>query len=83
MRTTDPATMALKERPKESHTRPRRLAVSLDVAAEMLSVSTKTVRREIDRGHLRAVRIGRLWRVPTSELEAYLRRRQTRPQNGA
>jgi len=34
--------------------------------------SVRTVRREIGRGHLRAVRIGRVWRVRIAELEAYL-----------
>lgn len=50
------------------------LAVDLPEAARLLSVSVRTVRREIDRGHLRAVRIGRVWRVRLSELDAYLKR---------
>jgi excisionase family DNA binding protein len=37
-------------------------------AAECLEVHPNTVYRMILRGHLRAVRAGRLWRIPRSEL---------------
>lgn len=50
------------------------VAVDLKAAAEMLGVSVRTVRREIARGHLRALKIGRVWRIRTAELDAYLRR---------
>jgi len=56
----------------------RRAVVSLTVdilqAAGMLNVSSKTVRREINRGTLRALRIGKVWRLRVTEIEAYLKR---------
>ena len=54
------------------------IAVDLPQAAKMLGVSVRTVRREINRGHLRALRIGRVWRVRIGELDAYLRRLEKR-----
>lgn len=50
------------------------LAVDLAQAGAMLGVCTATIRREIDRGRLRAVRIGRVYRVRVAELHAYLKR---------
>jgi len=61
---------------------PQSLAVDIKEAASLLSVSTKTVRREIDKGKLIAVRIGRLLRVRTAELHAYLLRCQQRTSRG-
>jgi excisionase family DNA binding protein len=46
--------------------------LTLAEAAEALRVSQATVRRLIERGELRGVRVGRLWRVPKAALEAYL-----------
>lgn len=46
--------------------------LTLAEAAEALRVSQATVRRLIDAGELRGVRVGRLWRVPKAALEAYL-----------
>ena len=40
--------------------------------AKHLQVSVATVRRLIDAGELRGVRVGRLWRVPKAALEEYL-----------
>jgi len=54
------------------------MAVDINQAAQMIGVSDDTIRREIDRGRLRAVKIGRVWRIRTSELEAYLRRCEAR-----
>jgi excisionase family DNA binding protein len=42
--------------------------------ADVLAVSTMTVYRLINAGELRAIRIGRAWRVPGAELDAYLTR---------
>jgi excisionase family DNA binding protein len=53
------------------------LAVDLDTAAQMLGVCTATIRREIDRGRLRAVKIGRVYRVRVAELHAYLKRQES------
>jgi excisionase family DNA binding protein len=48
------------------------LAVSVQEAAEMLGVSVFTVRRNIRKGLLRAVRIGRRVVVPVESLRALL-----------
>jgi len=50
------------------------LAVDLREAAKLLSFSSQTVRREIVRGTLRALKLGRSWRVRMSEIGAYLQR---------
>ena len=75
--------MSRNEPPRNVGTDPRlpRL-LSVDDVAEQLSVSTKTVRRLIDRGALRACRIGRLLRIDRTDLED-LKRRGTvfQPQN--
>ena len=46
--------------------------MTLREVAEFLRVCVRTVRREIDRGLLRAVRIGRALRVSKRDLEDYL-----------
>lgn len=43
--------------------------------ADMLAVSTMTVYRLINGGELRAIRVGRGWRVTEDELSAFLDRR--------
>ena len=58
--------------------RPAPLVVDVEEAARMLDVSACTVRREIDRGNLRACRLGRRIKVRVSELDAYLRRSEIR-----
>jgi excisionase family DNA binding protein len=40
--------------------------------AQRLRVDPRTIYRVIALGHLRAVRVGRVWRVPADALEAYL-----------
>lgn len=42
------------------------MAVGLPIAAKLLGVSIKTVRREINRCSLRGLKIGRVWRVRVS-----------------
>lgn len=42
--------------------------------ANLLKVSTKTVRREIERGHLAACMVAACWRVSASQLAEYLAR---------
>ena len=42
--------------------------VSLAQAAEIVGVHANTLRRLIKKGELRAVRVGRQWRVPLSDL---------------
>jgi excisionase family DNA binding protein len=46
--------------------------VGLSRAAKILGVCVRTVRREIDRGKLRAFRAGRLWKIQMSELRRYM-----------
>ena len=46
--------------------------VSLSRAAEILDVCVRTVRREIDRGKLLAIRVGRSLRIRMSELRRYM-----------
>jgi len=52
------------------------LAIDLKEAATVLAVSPQTIMREINRGNLRALKIGRQWRVRVSELDAYLERQE-------
>lgn len=46
--------------------------LSVDDVAAILAVSSKTVRRMIDRGALSACRVGRLVRVQRADLERYI-----------
>ena len=46
--------------------------VSLRQAAGILGVCVRTVRREIDRGKLLAIRVGRSVRIRMSELRRYM-----------
>jgi excisionase family DNA binding protein len=50
--------------------------LSVETVADDLSVSTKTIRRLIDDGELRAYRIGRALRVSEDEVRQYLNRRR-------
>jgi excisionase family DNA binding protein len=45
---------------------------SPDLVAEQLSLSTKTIRRWIDRGELRVHRLGRQIRISEDDLVAFL-----------
>jgi excisionase family DNA binding protein len=47
-------------------------AVSITEAATALSCSRSTIYRLLDAGHLRRVKVGRLSRIPTAELDAFL-----------
>jgi len=52
------------------------LAVTLDEAGKMLGVCGRTVLREIERGHLKGLKVGHQWRVRLAELQAYLKRQE-------
>lgn len=52
------------------------LAVDVKQAARMLGICTKTLRREIDRGELAALRIGKAVRIRVAEIHAYLKRKE-------
>ena len=58
--------------------KPKAIAVSIREAAEMVGVCSMTLKREIDRGHLRGLKVGRMWRVRVAELESYLKRSEER-----
>jgi excisionase family DNA binding protein len=49
-----------------------RLAYSIKEAAEAIGVSPRTVVREIQRGHLRAIRVSRRVLVPARALAEFL-----------
>ena len=54
----------------------RQLAVSLEEAARLLGVSSKTVNREIQRGEIQDFRAGlRLRRILITEIERYIQSR--------
>lgn len=44
-----------------------------DEVAERLSISAQTVRGYIRTGRIRAIKVGRLWRVRDSDLQEYMR----------
>ena len=46
--------------------------LTVDEVAKRLKVHNRTVYRRIKEGSLRAVKLGRLWRVPEDALEEYL-----------
>ena len=50
------------------------LVYTLKEAAKRLGVCTKTLRREIDAGRLKAFFVGRQLRIRAAELEAYMKR---------
>jgi excisionase family DNA binding protein len=53
---------------------PERKYISLDEAAEFLGVSSKTIRRLVSSGDLRAYRAGkRLVRLRSSDVESFLK----------
>ncbi|MGD0088660.1 MAG: helix-turn-helix domain-containing protein [Planctomycetota bacterium] len=64
----------LAQRPSLLALSPNVVAVDVLQAADMLGVSDDTIRREINRGRLRAARVGRLVRIRVAELTAYLKR---------
>lgn len=53
--------------------------LKLSRVARLLDMSTKTVRRLVERGELIAIRIGGQWRVDPRDLAAYLACHRTEP----
>jgi excisionase family DNA binding protein len=45
--------------------------------AERLKINVRTVNRWIASGKLRAIRVGRLWRVPDSAIREFVEEQQT------
>jgi excisionase family DNA binding protein len=52
--------------------------LSLEEVAYRLGVSVQTVRRLIENGELKGVRVGRQWRVRQEDLDDYVRRMSSR-----
>lgn len=48
--------------------------LSITEASRWLGVCVRTVRREIERGRLKAIRVGRSLRISVGELRAYVQR---------
>ncbi len=46
---------------------------TIEEVADVLKVNPRTVNRMLERGELRGVKAGRLWRIPEDALNAYLR----------
>jgi excisionase family DNA binding protein len=51
--------------------------LSLEEVAELLGVDYQLIYRQVRKGELTAVRIGRVYRVAASDLDAYLERSKT------
>ena len=47
--------------------------LTLGEVAKLLKVSHWTVRREVDRGHLKGRQVGKLWRFRREDVDAYMR----------
>ena len=57
--------------------------LSIRAVADHLDVSTKTIRRWIDRGELLAFKVGSQWRIHPEDLERFLwRQRRSMPATG-
>lgn len=49
-----------------------RIRIGTPAVAERLGVSDETIRQEIKRGNLPAIRVGRTYRVLRSDVDAYI-----------
>ena len=52
--------------------------LTVDQAAAYLQVGSRWVRRILREGHLKGVKIGKLWRVEPEALEEYVKARRQR-----
>jgi excisionase family DNA binding protein len=55
--------------------------LTVEEVAKLLRVGEKTVRRWINRGELRAIDVGREYRITRSSYEDFKRRRETGPKD--
>jgi excisionase family DNA binding protein len=60
---------------------PHDLYQTVQELAERLEVSEATVRQWIKTGALRAIDIGKGWRIANTDLERFLKARETAPRN--
>jgi excisionase family DNA binding protein len=51
--------------------------------ARILRVTTRTIERYCKQGKLRAIKMGRLWRIPRGSLEAFLRTEEANAKRGS
>ena len=56
-------------------------AYTIEEVAEILKVNPRTVNRMLERGELKGFKVGRLWRVSQTALEAYMS--GERPEGGS
>ena len=55
------------------------IAVSIAEAAARLGIHRQTLRAAIERGDVRAVRVGRRWLIPIAAIDELLEGRRARP----
>jgi excisionase family DNA binding protein len=60
-----------------------RTTFTVEQVAEILQINPRTVARMIERGEIRGIRAGRLWRISAAALDAYLEGRHSEPEEGA
>lgn len=72
---TGPATVAGADDKQE------KLCVSMDGAAEMMSVHRSTVKRLVDEGELPSVKIGKYRRIRVDAIKSYLRNQEFKQLN--
>ncbi len=48
--------------------------LTIEEVATRFKVTTKTVRQWLQRGQLKGIKVGKLWRVPTAELQDFIQR---------
>lgn len=50
--------------------------LTIEQVAEQLQISTRTVRRLMDREEIKGFRVGKRWRFTQSEVNAYIKRQE-------
>ncbi|MHC5057875.1 MAG: helix-turn-helix domain-containing protein [Planctomycetota bacterium] len=68
----------VKPQPKSSESFQEPLLLTVPEVAHLMGLSDKTVRREVVRGNLRTVRLGRSVRISRAELLSYIKRNERR-----
>ena len=60
--------------PRTSHSPPLNRLLRIKQAADLLQISTKTIRRRIQDGRLRAYFIAQQWRIDPRDLQRFIER---------